>query len=108
MKAMAILLREAKANAPMPPPHNIGGVRHALKSTNPRAGQGPDHQVLKQWAFLPEEALRFLLLLIYQMEAGTMPMQTLMVYIGLFWGTLLASSGIFPELTVTPCSSSLC
>ena len=50
---------------------------------NRRSRQGPDHQVLKQWSLLPEEALRLLMLLIYQMEAGAMPMQTLMVYTGL-------------------------
>ena len=63
------------------PPHTICSVRYALKGSTVSAGQGPDHQVLKHWANLPGEAIRMLLLIIYQMEAGSMPMQALMVYI---------------------------
>ena len=75
------LLQAAMAKTPKLAPHTIGSVRYALKGSKVDAGQGPDHQVLKHWANLPGEAIRLLLLIIYQMEAGSLPTQAFMVYI---------------------------
>ena len=47
------------------------------------AGQGPDHWVLKLWAYLPDEALRQLALITFMMEQGSVPAHALLVYVGL-------------------------
>ena len=64
--------------------HNkMATLRVVLKACSVSAGQGPDHQVLRHWAFLPDEGLRCLLLILGSMESGSMPIQALMVYVGL-------------------------
>ena len=68
---------------PMLPKHKLATIRHALLSSSVYAGQGPDHWVLKHWAYLPDEALRQLALIIFMMEQGAVPAQALLVYIGL-------------------------
>ena len=43
---------------PKLPKHKRASIRQALSDSSIHAGQGPDHWVLKHWAFLPDEALR--------------------------------------------------
>ena len=77
------VLMNAMVDTPPPTPLKMATLKHILKTCNPQAGQGPDHQVLKHWAQLPDEGLRCLLLVMNLMEKGSMPIQTLMVYVGL-------------------------
>ena len=76
-------LQKALHVAPKPAPHRIATLRYVLKSCSVSAGQGPDHQILRHWAFLPDEGLRCLLLILGGMENGSLPIQALMVYVGL-------------------------
>ena len=64
----------------MLPKHKLATIRHTLLSSSVYAGQGPDHWVLKRWAYLPDEALRQLALIIFMMEQGAVPAQALLVY----------------------------
>ena len=76
-------LQKAMLTTPKPEPQKMATLRFVLKSCSISAGQGPDHQVLRHWAFLPNEGLRCLLLILGGMESGSMPIQSLMVYVGL-------------------------
>ena len=62
--------------------NNLKGLRQTLLNSSVYAGQGPDHWVLRHWAFLPDEALRQLALIIFMMEQGAVPAQALLVYVG--------------------------
>ena len=76
-------LQQALRVVPKPAPHKMATLRFVLKSCSVSAGQGPDHQILRHWAFLPDEGLRCLLLILGGMVSGSMPIQALMVYVGL-------------------------
>ena len=76
-------LQEALRTTPKPVPQKMATLRFVLKTCSVSAGQGPDHQVLRHWAFLPDEGLRCLLLIMGMMENGSLPIQALMVYVGL-------------------------
>ena len=76
-------LQKALLTTPKPPPQKMATLRVVLKSCYVSAGQGPDHQILRHWAFLPDEGLRCLLFITGGMESGSIPIQALMVYIGL-------------------------
>ena len=76
-------LQKALITTPKPPPQRMATLKIVLKSCSVSAGQGPDHQVLRHWAFLPDEGLRCLLLIMGMMESGSAPIQALMVYVGL-------------------------
>ncbi len=52
-------------STPKLPKHKLATHRQALLDSSIYAGQGPDHWVLKHWAFLPDEALRQLALIIF-------------------------------------------
>ena len=58
-------------------------LRSCLSGWPAKAGLGVDLWVLKLWANLPDAALRMLLLILSLMKEGHMPMQALMVLIGL-------------------------
>ena len=70
-------------HTPKLPKHKLATIRRALLDSSIYAGQGPDHLVLKHWAFLPDEALRQLALIISMMEQGAVPARALLVYVGL-------------------------
>ena len=76
-------LQIAMAEAEPLPKHRIWQLRSCLSSWPAKAGLGVDLWVLKLWANLPEAFLRVLLLILYFMEDGCLPMQALMVLIGL-------------------------
>ena len=77
---------------PKLPKHKLATIRHTLPSSSVYAGQGPDHWLLRHWAFLPDEALRQLALIIFMMEQGAVPAQALLVYMfGLFLNQLEAN-----------------
>ena len=70
-------------STPKLPKHKLATIRQALLDSSIYAGQGPDHWVLRHWAYLPDEALRQLALIIFMMEQGSVPAQALLVYVGL-------------------------
>ena len=76
-------LQKALHTTPKPPPQKMATLRFVLKACSVSAGQRPDHQVLRHWAYLPDEGLRCLLRILGGMEGGSMPIQALMVYVGL-------------------------
>ena len=58
-------------------------LRNILKSWPAKAGLGLDMWVIRLWATLPDEGLQMLLSIIYLVLEGCVPMQLLMVLIGL-------------------------
>ena len=62
-----------------PPRH----LRNVPRSGPSKTGLGSDLWLTKLWATLPDDALKVLLSLIYLVQQGVMPMQLLVVLIGL-------------------------
>ena len=83
LKTTQVKLQAAMEDADKLPPHKMWKLRSRLSGWPAKAGLGVDLWVLKLWANLPEPALRMLLLILSLMEEGHLPMQTLMVLIGL-------------------------
>ena len=83
LKTTQVKLQAAMEDADKLPPHKMWQLRSCLSGWPAKAGLGVDLWVLKLWANLPEPALRMLLLILSLMEEGHLPMQTLMVLIGL-------------------------
>ena len=77
------VLRLAMDSAEPLPRHNMRSLRRVLAAWPAKAGLGIDLWVLQLWATLPNAALRVLLLIIQKVEEGCMPMQMLIVLIGL-------------------------
>ena len=83
LKDMQAKLQAAMEDAEMLPRHKMWQLRSCLSGWPANGGLGVDLWVLKLWANLPDASLRMLLLILSLMEEGNMPMQTLMVLIGL-------------------------
>ena len=83
LKDMQAKLQGAMEDAEKRPKHKMWHLRSCLSGWPAKAGLGVDLWVLKLWANLPDPALHMLLLILSLMEEGHMPMQALMVLIGL-------------------------
>ena len=83
LKDMQAKLQAAMEDAEKLPRHKMWQLRSCLSGWPTKEGLGVDLWILKLWANLPDASLRMLLLILSLMEEGNMPMQTLMVLIGL-------------------------
>ena len=83
LKDMQVKLQVAMEDADKLPRQKMWQTRSCRSGWPAKSGLGVDLWVLKLWANLPDASLRMLLLILSLMEEGRMPMQTLMVLIGL-------------------------